>query len=139
MQGPRAQADRKLYRAAMQAAIRATPNLEVIEAAVEDLIVESGPAAGIVTADGRAIRAGAVVLTTGTFLRGLIHRGEEKTPAGRHGEPPANGLSAAAAGARPAPRPAQDRHAGPARRALDRLGVRWRCSRATIRRCRSRS
>ena len=49
--------------------------------------------AGIVTADGRQIRAGAVVLTTGTFLRGLIHRGEEKTPAGRHGEPPANGLS----------------------------------------------
>jgi tRNA uridine 5-carboxymethylaminomethyl modification enzyme len=93
VQGPRAQADRKLYRAAMQAAIRATPNLEVIEAAVEDLIVESGRAAGIVTADGSHIRAGAVVLTTGTFLRGLIHRGEEKTPAGRHGEAPANGLS----------------------------------------------
>src|SRR5262245_26091331 len=93
VQGPRAQADRGLYRAAMQAAIRATPNLEVIEAAVEDLIDEGGRAAGIVTADGRQIRAGAVVLTTGTFLRGLIHRGEEKTPAGRHGEPPANGLS----------------------------------------------
>jgi len=93
VQGPRAQADRALYRAAMQAAIRATPSLEVIEAAVEDLIVEGGGVAGIVTADGRAIRAGAVVLTTGTFLRGLIHRGEEKTPAGRHGEPPANGLS----------------------------------------------
>ncbi|TMJ67576.1 MAG: tRNA uridine-5-carboxymethylaminomethyl(34) synthesis enzyme MnmG, partial [Alphaproteobacteria bacterium] len=93
VQGPRAQADRKLYRAAMQAAIRATPNLEVIEGAVEDLLVQNGSAAGIVTADGRAIRAGSVVLTTGTFLRGLIHRGEEKTPAGRHGEPPANGLS----------------------------------------------
>jgi tRNA uridine 5-carboxymethylaminomethyl modification enzyme len=93
VQGPRAQADRKLYRAAMQAAIRATPNLEVIEGAVEDLLVENGRTAGIVTADGRAIRAGAVVLTTGTFLRGLIHRGEEKTPAGRHGEAPANGLS----------------------------------------------
>ena len=93
VQGPRAQADRKLYRAAMQAAIRATPNLEVIEAAVEDLIVENGAVAGIVTGDGRAIRAGAVVLTTGTFLRGIIHRGEEKTPAGRHGEAPANGLS----------------------------------------------
>ncbi len=93
VQGPRAQADRKLYRQAMQAAIRATPNLEVIEGAVEDLIVENGAAAGIVTAEGEAIRAGAVVLTTGTFLRGLIHRGEEKTPAGRHGEPPANGLS----------------------------------------------
>ena len=93
VQGPRAQADRKLYRAAMQAAIRATPNLEVIEAAVEDLILDNGRAAGIVTAEGVRIRAGAVVLTTGTFLRGLIHRGEEKTPAGRHGEPAANGLS----------------------------------------------
>ncbi len=93
VQGPRAQADRKLYRQAMQAAIRATPNLAVIEAAVEDLIVENGAAAGIVTSEGAHIRAGAVVLTTGTFLRGLIHLGEEKTPAGRHGEPPANGLS----------------------------------------------
>src|SRR5689334_7342252 len=93
VQGPRAQADRKLYRAAMQAAIRATPNLEVIEAAVEDLIVENGRVAGITTAEGRSIRTGAVVLTTGTFLRGLIHRGEEKIPAGRHGEAPANGLS----------------------------------------------
>jgi tRNA uridine 5-carboxymethylaminomethyl modification enzyme len=93
VQGPRAQADRKLYRQAMQAAIRATPNLEVIERAVEDLIVERGRVAGVVAADGTAIRAGAVVLTTGTFLRGLIHRGEEKTPAGRHGEPPSNGLS----------------------------------------------
>jgi tRNA uridine 5-carboxymethylaminomethyl modification enzyme len=93
VQGPRAQADRGLYRSAMQAAIRATPHLEVIEGAVEDLIVDKGRASGIVTADGRAMRAGAVVLTTGTFLRGLIHRGEEKTPAGRHGEAPANGLS----------------------------------------------
>jgi tRNA uridine 5-carboxymethylaminomethyl modification enzyme len=93
VQGPRAQADRMLYRAAMQAAIQATPHLEVVEAAVEDLIVDNGQAAGIVMADGRSISAGAVILTTGTFLRGLIHRGEEKTPAGRHGEPPANGLS----------------------------------------------
>jgi tRNA uridine 5-carboxymethylaminomethyl modification enzyme len=93
VQGPRAQADRKLYKTAMQAAIRATPDLDVIEAAVEDLIVEHGRVAGVVAADGRRLRAGAVVLTTGTFLRGLIHRGEEKTPAGRHGEPPANGLS----------------------------------------------
>jgi tRNA uridine 5-carboxymethylaminomethyl modification enzyme len=91
--GPRAQADRKLYRKAMQAAVRATANLEVIEGAVEDLRVGNGRVAGIVTGDGREIRAGAVVLTTGTFLRGLIHRGEDKTPAGRHGEPPANALS----------------------------------------------
>ncbi|MFZ1101684.1 MAG: tRNA uridine-5-carboxymethylaminomethyl(34) synthesis enzyme MnmG [Hyphomicrobiaceae bacterium] len=93
VQGPRAQADRKLYKAAMQAAIRATPNLTVVEAAVEDLIVEGGAAVGIVTADGRRVAVGAVVLTTGTFLRGLIHRGEERTPGGRHGEAPANGLS----------------------------------------------
>ncbi len=93
VQGPRAQADRKLYRQAMQAAIAATPNLEVIEAAVEDLIVEQGEAAGIVTADGREIRAGAVVLTTGTFLNGLIHIGEKKIPAGRINEAPALGLS----------------------------------------------
>jgi tRNA uridine 5-carboxymethylaminomethyl modification enzyme len=93
VQGPRAQADRRLYKAAMQAAIRTTPNLEVIETAVEDLIADNGAAAGVVTADGRRLRAGAVVLTTGTFLRGLIHRGEEKTPGGRHGEAPANDLS----------------------------------------------
>jgi tRNA uridine 5-carboxymethylaminomethyl modification enzyme len=93
VQGPRAQADRRLYKTAMQAAIRATANLEVIETAVEDLIADNGAAAGVVTADGRRLRAGAVVLTTGTFLRGLIHRGEERTPGGRHGEAPANGLS----------------------------------------------
>src|SRR6202795_3337503 len=67
VQGPRAQADRKLYREAMQAAIRATPGLEVIEAAVEDLTVEGGAVTGIVTADGRAIRARSGVLTTRTF------------------------------------------------------------------------
>jgi tRNA uridine 5-carboxymethylaminomethyl modification enzyme len=92
VQGPRAQADRKLYREAMQAGILATPNLEVIEAAVEDLIVEDGAVAGIVTATGDRIAAGAVVLTTGTFLRGLIHIGEKKIPAGRIGEAPSVGL-----------------------------------------------
>ena len=93
VQGPRAQADRKLYRAAMQAVIRATPNLEVIEAAVGDLIVENGRVAGVVGAGGQEIRARAVIITTGTFLRGLIHMGERKIPAGRVGEPPALGLS----------------------------------------------
>jgi tRNA uridine 5-carboxymethylaminomethyl modification enzyme len=93
VQGPRAQADRKLYRAAMQAAICATPNLEVIEAAVGDLIVKNGSVAGVVAADGKLIHARAVVITTGTFLRGLIHMGERKIPAGRVGEPPALGLS----------------------------------------------
>ena len=93
VQGPRAQADRKLYRQAMRAAIRAIPNLEVVEAAVEDLSVAEGMVNGVLTADGRLIRAGAVVLTTGTFLRGLIHIGERKIPAGRIGEAPALGLS----------------------------------------------
>jgi tRNA uridine 5-carboxymethylaminomethyl modification enzyme len=93
VQGPRAQADRKLYRKAMQAAIAATPGLEVIEAAVEDLIVEDGAVTGIVTGDGKRFPARAVVLTTGTFLRGLIHIGERKIPAGRIGEAPALGLS----------------------------------------------
>jgi tRNA uridine 5-carboxymethylaminomethyl modification enzyme len=93
VQGPRAQADRKLYRKAMQAAIAATSGLEVIEAAVEDLIVEDGAVTGIVTGDGRRFPARAVVLTTGTFLRGLIHIGERKIPAGRIGEAPALGLS----------------------------------------------
>jgi tRNA uridine 5-carboxymethylaminomethyl modification enzyme len=77
----------------MQAAIAATSGLEVIEAAVEDLIVEDGAVTGIVTGDGRRFSARAVVLTTGTFLRGLIHIGERKIPAGRIGEAPALGLS----------------------------------------------
>jgi tRNA uridine 5-carboxymethylaminomethyl modification enzyme len=91
--GPRAQADRKLYRRAMQAAIGATPGLEVIEAAVEDLIVQDGNVNGVLTSDGCSVSAGAVVLTTGTFLRGLIHIGERKIAAGRINEAPALGLS----------------------------------------------
>jgi tRNA uridine 5-carboxymethylaminomethyl modification enzyme len=93
VRGPRAQADRKLYAAAMQAAIRETANLVVIEGEVDDLIVRGGQAVGICLADGREIEAGACVLTTGTFLRGLIHIGEKKIPAGRVGEAPALGLS----------------------------------------------
>jgi tRNA uridine 5-carboxymethylaminomethyl modification enzyme len=93
VRGPRAQADRKLYKQAMQAAITAQPNLEVIEGEVDDLIVENGRVAGVVLLDGRRIGAKAVVLTTGTFLRGLIHRGEETVPAGRVGEKPVLGLS----------------------------------------------
>ncbi|HVX79931.1 MAG TPA: tRNA uridine-5-carboxymethylaminomethyl(34) synthesis enzyme MnmG [Devosiaceae bacterium] len=94
VRGPRAQADRKLYRAAMQAAIVAQPSLEVIEAEVDDLFLEDGRVAGVVLLDGRRLSAHAVVLTTGTFLRGLIHRGEETIPAGRIGEKPVLGLSA---------------------------------------------
>jgi tRNA uridine 5-carboxymethylaminomethyl modification enzyme len=93
VQGPRAQADRKLYREAMQAAIRATPGLTVVEAAVEDLIVDDGMVTGIITTNGERIGAGAVVLTTGTFLRGLIHIGERKIQAGRIGEASSIGLA----------------------------------------------
>jgi tRNA uridine 5-carboxymethylaminomethyl modification enzyme len=98
VRGPRSQADRKLYRQAMQAAIAATPGLSILEAAVEDLIVarETGAAdrvAGVRTADGQEIRAGAAVLTTGTFLKGVIHIGEKRIPAGRVGEAPSAGLS----------------------------------------------
>lgn len=94
VQGPRAQADRKLYRAAMQREIRALePRLTVVEGAVEDLILNGGRVAGVVTGAGETLRAGAVVLTTGTFLNGLIHMGETKIPAGRVGEAPALKLS----------------------------------------------
>jgi len=93
VRGPRAQADRKLYRQAMQAAIIAQPNLEVIEGEVDDLIVENGQVVGVVLLDGRRYSTKAAVLTTGTFLRGLIHRGEETVPAGRVGEKPVLGLS----------------------------------------------
>ena len=93
VRGPRAQADRKLYATAMQTAICETPNLEVIEAEVDDLVLKNGQVCGVKFADGREISAGAVVLTTGTFLRGLIHIGEKQIPAGRVGEAPALGLS----------------------------------------------
>ncbi len=93
VRGPRAQADRRLYARAMQAAIRATPGLCVIEAEAHDLIVRQDEACGLVLADGRRLGAGSVVLTTGTFLRGLIHIGERQIPAGRVGEAPSVGLS----------------------------------------------
>jgi tRNA uridine 5-carboxymethylaminomethyl modification enzyme len=93
VRGPRAQADRKLYAQAMQTAIRAVPNLEIVEAEADDLLIESGRTSGVRLADGREIAADAVVLTTGTFLRGLIHIGEKQIPAGRVGEAPAMGLS----------------------------------------------
>ena len=93
VRGPRAQADRKLYAAAMQAAIRETPNLRVVEGEADDLIVSNGHVTGVRLADGRELSAGAVVITTGTFLCGLIHLGERNWPAGRVGEAPALGLS----------------------------------------------
>src|SRR5690349_2933541 len=93
VRGPRAQADRKLYAAAMQAAITETANLSVVEGEADDLIVANGRVTGIRLGDGRELACGAVVITTGTFLRGLIHLGEKNWPAGRVGEAPAMGLS----------------------------------------------
>ena len=93
VRGPRAQADRKLYKRAMQDAIAATANLTVVEDGAEDLVLKDGKVAGVRTASGQELAAGAVVLTTGTFLAGLIHIGERKIPAGRVGEPPSIGLS----------------------------------------------
>jgi tRNA uridine 5-carboxymethylaminomethyl modification enzyme len=93
VRGPRAQADRKLYAQAMQTAIRAIPNLQIIEAEADDLLIGSGRINGVRLTHGAEIAAGAVVLTTGTFLRGLIHIGEKQIPAGRVGEAPAMGLS----------------------------------------------
>jgi tRNA uridine 5-carboxymethylaminomethyl modification enzyme len=97
VQGPRAQADRKLYRQAMQAIMFDHPNLTVRAGAVEDLLfhVEQDvpEVRGVVLADGSEMTAGAVVLTTGTFLRGMIHMGEQQIPAGRVGDAPSLGLS----------------------------------------------
>jgi tRNA uridine 5-carboxymethylaminomethyl modification enzyme len=97
VRGPRAQADRRLYAEAMQAAIRSQPNLSVAEGEVDDLVIDGrgpGQVAGVRLSDGRIFDCAAAVLTTGTFLRGLIHIGEQQTPAGRAGEAPALGLSA---------------------------------------------
>src|ERR671926_874700 len=93
VRGPRAQADRKLYAAAMQRAIRETANLTVLEGEVDDLLIGEGAVTGVRLAGGRELTCGAAVLTTGTFLRGLIHIGEQQIPAGRVGEAPALGLS----------------------------------------------
>ena len=91
--GPRAQIDRKLYREAMQAEISNYPNLTVIEDGAEDLIVEDGHVAGVIGLTGERYPARCVVITTGTFLKGVIHIGAKRIPAGRVGEAPAIGLS----------------------------------------------
>ena len=91
--GPRTQADRKLYRHAMQAAIAETQNLTVLAQPVDDVVVEGGRCCGVITGDGSRLDAAAVVLTTGTFLDGLVHIGTQRIPAGRHGEAPAITLS----------------------------------------------
>ncbi|MCD6034960.1 MAG: mnmG [Rickettsiales bacterium] len=91
--GPRAQADRALYREAIQDILHSQENLTIRAASVEDIIIENNEVQGIVTADGETIRAPKVILTTGTFLRGLIHQGKTQIPAGRVGEAPSIGLS----------------------------------------------
>jgi tRNA uridine 5-carboxymethylaminomethyl modification enzyme len=94
VQGPRAQADRKLYKRAVQALLSAQSGLSIVAAAAEDLMFDSdGGVSGVVTADGVEIKAAAVVITTGTFLRGVIHLGTRKTAAGRVGEAPTIGLA----------------------------------------------
>lgn len=94
VQGPRAQADRKLYRLAMQDMLQNTPNLTILSQGAESLIIEDDKkVCGVILADGTECRSGSVVLTTGTFLRGIIHQGENQTPAGRVGEAPSVGLA----------------------------------------------
>ncbi len=94
VRGPRAQADRRLYKKAMAGLLAAQPGLALHAAPVEDLSIDaSGAVSGVRTAAGETLRAGAVVLTTGTFLRGVIHVGESRLPAGRAGDRPAVGLA----------------------------------------------
>ncbi len=93
VRGPRAQADRALYRRAMQSLLAAQAGLTIRAGSVEGLERQAGRIAGVRCADGARMRCGAVVLTAGTFLRGVIHVGAQQTPAGRIGEPPARGLA----------------------------------------------
>jgi tRNA uridine 5-carboxymethylaminomethyl modification enzyme len=92
--GPRAQADRALYRDAIQDILAEYENLTIIEAAVGDLLIENQRVTGLIAETGEVYQAGAVVLTTGTFLGGVIHLGDERTAAGRIGEAPSNMLAA---------------------------------------------
>jgi tRNA uridine 5-carboxymethylaminomethyl modification enzyme len=93
VRGPRAQMDRRLYREAMRGALERQEGLSLIADAVEDLMLEGGRVTGVLGASGRVYRAGAVVLTTGTFLKGVIWRGDERIAAGRYGEAPSIGLA----------------------------------------------
>ncbi|MEA3368404.1 MAG: FAD-dependent oxidoreductase, partial [Planctomycetota bacterium] len=94
VQSPRAQCDRLAYAQAMQEVLRGQPNLRIFEEAVAEILVRGDEVTGVRCESGRTFATRAVVLTTGTFLRGLLHRGEETWPGGRLGEPPAGALSA---------------------------------------------
>jgi len=93
VRGPRSQIDRRLYREAMQAELAQTPNLTRMAGIAESLILYGSRVVGVVTGEGVELRAGAVVLTTGTFLNGVIHKGDQRIAAGRHGEAPSTGLA----------------------------------------------
>ena len=93
VQGPRSQIDRRLYREAMQAELAQTPNLTLMAGTAERLMLDGERVIGVVTGKGTEVRAAAVVLTTGTFLNGVIHKGDQRIPAGRHGEAPSTGLA----------------------------------------------
>lgn len=93
VQGPRTQSDRRLYREEMQRVLSAQAHLDIVEGAVNDLSVLHGHVSGVVCEDGRAFQGERVILTTGTFLNGMIHLGRERAPAGRVGDAPAYGLS----------------------------------------------
>ncbi len=93
VQGPRAQADRRLYRQAMQALITAAEHLAVVEGEAARIVSGDGEVAGVELADGRLLRCRAVVITTGTFLRGVIHLGDQRRPAGRYGDKPSVSLA----------------------------------------------
>lgn len=94
VQGPRAQADRQLYRLAMQAWLSGLPGLEILEAEVTDLAVDAGRVTGVVLGDGQVLVAPAVVLTAGTFLNGVIHVGDQRRSGGRNGDPASQRLAA---------------------------------------------
>lgn len=98
VRGPRAQQDKDLYHRAMLAEVSACANLTLVEGEVAELIVEGGRASGVRLADGGEVVASVVVMTTGTFLRGLLYVGLDRTPGGRAGEPASNALSAAVSG-----------------------------------------
>ncbi len=93
VQGPRAQCDRDLYAAAVQQILTEEPNLDILEGSVSSLVIDGGTVRGVVLGDGTRLEARAVIVTTGTFLRALMHSGEEKTIGGRFGEPSAETLS----------------------------------------------
>ena len=93
VRGPRSQIDRRLYREAMQAELAQTPNLSLMAGTAERLVLAVDRVVGVVTGEGIELRAGAVVLTTGTFLNGVIHKGDQRISAGRHGEAPSTGLA----------------------------------------------